>query len=146
MKPPQPHPMGTELIFATLGIGLIAGLLSGLIGIGGGIIMVPALIFFLGYGQHQAQGTSLSVITLPVVLLATIYYHQECRKMGTPVDLRVVALLAGGFVLGALGGSKLALTLDAGVLKKIFALVLFYTGIKMMGWDTAAWKGLKNLF
>ena len=59
-------------------IGLAAGILSGLVGVGGGIILVPALVYFLGYDQHQAQGTSLGVLTLPVVILAFLTYYKDC--------------------------------------------------------------------
>ncbi|HRG82252.1 MAG TPA: TSUP family transporter, partial [Chitinophagaceae bacterium] len=73
----QKNNMATQLIITTLLIGLGAGVLSGLVGVGGGIIMVPALIFFLQYTQHQAQGTSLAVLTLPVVIFASVYYYQQ---------------------------------------------------------------------
>ena len=69
--------MATQLIITTLLIGLGAGVLSGLVGVGGGIVMVPALVFFLQYTQHQAQGTSLAVLTLPVVIFASVYYYQQ---------------------------------------------------------------------
>ena len=65
--------MLTQQIITALLIGLSAGVLSGLVGVGGGIIMVPALVFFMQYTQHQAQGTSLAVLTLPVVILASIF-------------------------------------------------------------------------
>src|SRR6186997_1052325 len=90
--------MTTQIILTVLIIGLAAGMLSGLVGVGGGIIMVPALIFFLNYNQHQAQGTSLGVLTLPVVIIASLYYYHQCKKMGTPMDLKVIGLLAIGFV------------------------------------------------
>lgn len=138
--------MTLQLILIVLFIGLSAGVLSGLVGIGGGIVMVPALVFFLSYTQHQAQGTSLGVLTLPVVIIASIYYYYQCRKMGTPIDLRVIGLLAAGFVIGAYFGSKLALSLDTKVLKKFFAIVLFYTAIKMLDWDNAVIKWVRSLF
>ena len=78
--------MTVQIILTVLIIGLAAGMLSGLVGVGGGIIMVPALIFFLNYNQHQAQGTSLGVLTLPVVIIASLYYYDQCKKMGTPMD------------------------------------------------------------
>ena len=84
--------MTTQLVITALLIGLSAGVLSGLVGIGGGIIMVPALVFFMNYTQHQAQGTSLAVLTLPVVILASIYYYNQCQKLGTPIDLKIVVL------------------------------------------------------
>jgi uncharacterized membrane protein YfcA len=138
--------MAAQVIITAILIGLAAGVLSGLIGIGGGIIMVPALVFFLSYTQHQAQGTSLATLTLPVVILASIYYYQQCQKLGTPIDLKVVALLAAGFVIGGYFGSKLALSIKPDLLKKIFAVVLFYTAFKMLSWDQAIWKWVRGLF
>lgn len=137
--------MTTEILLTVLLIGLSAGVLSGLVGVGGGIIMVPALIFFLGYTQHQAQGTSLGVLTLPVVIIASLYYYHQCQKLGTPMDLKVIGLLAIGFVAGGYFGSKIALSLNTEMLKKVFAIVLFYTAIKMMGWDAALIKWVKGI-
>lgn len=142
---PQPNNMATQLIITTLLIGLGAGILSGLVGVGGGIIMVPALVFFLHYTQHQAQGTSLAVLTLPVVILASLYYYHQCQRAGTPIDLRIVLLLAGGFIVGAYFGSKLALTIDQQLLKRIFAIILFYTAFKMLGWDAQLLKWVRSL-
>ncbi len=133
-----------ELILIVL-LGLAAGVLSGLVGVGGGIIMVPALVFFLSYSQHQAQGTSLAVLTLPVVVLASIKYYYECEKMGTPIDLRVAGLLAVGFIVGGYFGSSMAVKIDKDVLKKIFAVVLFYTAIKMLNWDSLLIKWIKSI-
>ncbi len=138
--------MTLHIIVLVLIIGLAAGVVSGLVGVGGGIVMVPALVFFLSYGQHQAQGTSLGVLTLPVVLIASLYYYKQCKELGTPIDLRVVGLAAIGFVLGAYLGSKLALTLDTRMLKKLFSVILFYTAIKMLDWDHLIVKWVKSLF
>jgi len=138
--------MTTEMLITVLLIGLAAGILSGLVGVGGGIIMVPALIFFLGYTQHQAQGTSLGVLTLPVVIIASFYYYQQCQKMGTPMDLSVIGVLAVSFIIGGYFGSKLAISLNTETLKKIFAIVLFYTAFKMLGWDAAVFKWVKGIF
>lgn len=138
--------MTVQIILTIIIIGIAAGMLSGLVGVGGGIIMVPALVFFMNYNQHQAQGTSLGVLTLPVVIIASVYYYYQCKKMGTPMDLRVIGLLAVGFVAGAYFGSKLAISLPTETLKKIFAIVLFYTAIKMLGWDAAFIKWVKGVF
>jgi uncharacterized membrane protein YfcA len=138
--------MATQLIITTLLIGLGAGVLSGLVGVGGGIVMVPALVFFLNYTQHQAQGTSLAVLTLPVVIIASVYYYQQCQKMGTPINLQIVGLLAIGFVVGAYFGSKMAIAIDQAVLKKIFAVILFYTAFKMLNWDSLLIKWIKGIF
>lgn len=146
MHQSQPHTMTTQVVITVILIGLAAGMLSGLVGVGGGIIMVPALVFFMHYTQHQAQGTSLSVLTLPVVILASIYYYNQCQKLGTPINLQVVGLLGIGFIVGGYFGSKLALTIDNVSLKKIFAIILFYTGFKMLGWDAAIVKWVKGFF
>jgi len=138
--------MTTQLIITAIIIGLAAGVLSGLVGVGGGIIMVPALVFFMQYKQHQAQGTSLAVLTLPVVIIASLYYYHQCQKAGTPIDLKVVGLLAVGFVVGGFFGSKLALMINQDVLKKIFAVILFYTAIKMLSWDAVIVKWVRGLF
>jgi uncharacterized membrane protein YfcA len=138
--------MPTQEIIIILVIGLAAGILSGLVGIGGGIILVPALVYFLSYTQHQAQGTSLGVLTFPVVILAFLTYWQECKKMGAPLDLRVIAILAIGFVIGGYFGGHFAVKIDKDLLKKIFAVILFYTGFKMLEWDTLIIKWIKNIF
>lgn len=138
--------MTTQIVITILLIGLAAGILSGLVGVGGGIILVPALVLFLNYTQHQAQGTSLAVLTLPVVILASIKYYIDCKTMGAPVDLKVVGLLALGFIGGGYIGSSLALKIDQDTLKKIFAVILFYTAFKMMGWDAVIVKWLKGIF
>lgn len=143
---PKSKTMTFQLILTILIIGLTAGMLSGLIGIGGGIILVPALVYFLHYNQHQAQGTSLGVLTFPVVILASLKYYIDLKKMGTPIDFKVIAFLAIGFLIGGFLGSSLALKLDKELLKRIFAVVLFYTAFKMMAWDTALVNFFKKIF
>lgn len=142
----QKHIMTTQLIITALLIGLAAGMLSGLVGVGGGIIMVPALVFFMHYTQHQAQGTSLAVLTLPVVIIASVYYYYQCQKLGTPIDLKVVGLLGAGFLVGGFFGSKIALAINQELLKKIFAVILFYTAFKMLNWDVLLVKWVKGIF
>ncbi len=138
--------MATQLILTALLIGLAAGILSGLVGVGGGIIMVPALVFFMNYTQHQAQGSSLAVLTLPVVIIASLYYYHQCQKAGTPIDLKIVGLLAAGFLVGGFFGSKLALMINQDMLKKVFAVILFYTAFKMLSWDMLIVKWVKGIF
>ncbi|MGB3006046.1 MAG: sulfite exporter TauE/SafE family protein [Chitinophagaceae bacterium] len=137
--------MTLQIVIIILLIGFGAGILSGLVGVGGGILMVPALVFFLHYTQHQAQGTSLAVLTLPVVIIASMYYYYQCQKQGNPIDLKVVGLLAIAFIGGAYLGSKLALSIDQNALRKIFGVILFYTAIKMMGWDAMLVKWVKSI-
>ena len=138
--------MPVQEIIIILIIGLMAGVLSGLVGVGGGIILVPALVYFLSYSQHQAQGTSLGVLTFPVVILAFLTYYQECKRMAVPLDFKVIAILAVGFVVGGYFGGHLAVRIDKEVLKKIFAVILFYTAFKMLEWDTLLMRWIKNIF
>jgi len=146
MNPLQKKDMTTQLIITALLIGLAAGMLSGLVGVGGGIIMVPALVFFMNYTQHQAQGTSLAVLTFPVVIFGTLTYYYQCQKAGTPIDFKIVGLIAGGFVIGAYAGGKIAVVIDQNLMKKIFAVIIFYSGFKILGWDMAIIKWVKGLF
>src|SRR5215510_7095993 len=129
MKDKTP-PMSTETILLLTIIGLAAGILSGMVGVGGGIIVVPALVFFLGFSQHQAQGTSLGLLLLPVGILAVINYYNKGY-----IDIKVVAIMSIAFILGGWLGSKLSLSLPQDMVKKIFAVILFYTAFKMLGWD-----------
>lgn len=108
-------------------VGLLAGILSGFVGVGGGIIMVPALIWVLGYSQHQAQGTSLAVLMLPVVLLAVRNYWKEGM-----IDWKVVGVIAVAFVAGGYFGSKGALALPADTVKRVFGVVMLFVAIKLI--------------
>ncbi len=133
--------MNAETILVLILVGLAAGTLSGLVGVGGGIIVVPALVFFLGFSQHAAQGTSLGLLLLPVGILAVINYYNKGY-----IDLKVVGIMCAAFVLGAWLGSKLALSISQETVKKIFAVVLFYTAFKMLGWDSVFIKWIKSIF
>lgn len=133
--------MTTELVITLLVIGLAAGILSGLVGVGGGLIVVPALIFFLGYSQHQAQGTSLGLLLLPVGILAVINYYNKGQ-----IDVKVVAVMSIAFVLGGWLGSKLALRLPEDTVKKIFAIFLFYSAFKLLKWDKAIFNWIRDIF
>jgi uncharacterized protein len=146
MDTDKKNSMATQLVLTALLIGLAAGMLSGLVGVGGGIIMVPALVFFMHYTQHQAQGTSLAVLTLPVVILASLYYYHQCKMAGAPIDLRIVGLLAAGFLVGGYFGSKMAIAINQDLLKKIFAIILFYSAFKMLSWDMMIVKWVKGIF
>jgi uncharacterized membrane protein YfcA len=138
--------MSTEIIIIVILIGLAAGLLSGLVGVGGGIILVPAMVFFLQYSQHQAQGTSLGVLCLPVVILGFLKYYFDSKRMGTPIDFRIISILAIGFLAGGYLGSTMALKIDQSTLRKFFAVLLFYTAFSMLEWDTMVIRWIKNIF
>ena len=117
--------MTFQTVLILLFIGLIAGILSGLIGIGGGIIMVPMLLL-LGFSQQQAQGTSLAALLPPVTLFAVINYH----KAGF-IDWRYAIIISLVFVIGGYFGSKIAINIDQKTLKKIFGILLLCIGTKM---------------
>jgi uncharacterized membrane protein YfcA len=138
--------MSAQYIIIVVLIGLAAGMLSGLVGVGGGIILVPAMVYFLHYSQHQAQGTSLGVLMFPVVILAFLTYYNDCKQLGTPIDFKVIGLISAGFIVGGYFGSGIAVKVDKEVLKKIFSIVLFYTAFKMLEWDAAIIKWFKNIF
>src|ERR1044071_1403078 len=133
--------MSFETILLLVIVGLAAGVLSGMVGVGGGIIVVPALVIFLGFSQHQAQGTSLGLLLLPVGILAVINYYNKGY-----IDIKVVAVMSVAFVLGGWPGSKLSLSLPQDTVKKIFAVVLFYTAFRMLGWDAVFIKWVKGIF
>jgi len=122
--------MSTQTLLLLLLVGLLSGALSGLIGVGGGIIIVPALILILGYSQQQAQGTSLGLLLLPVGLLAVWNYY----KKGF-IDIKVVLIMSVAFVVGGWLGSKLALNISQASLKRVFAVVLVAIATKMLFFD-----------
>ncbi len=133
--------MSIETVLLLIIVGLAAGILSGMVGVGGGIIIVPALVIFLGFSQHEAQGTSLGLLLLPVGILAVLNYYKQGY-----IDIKVVGIMCVAFVAGGWLGSKIALSLPQDTVKKIFAIVLFYTAFRMMGWDVAFIKWLKGIF
>lgn len=116
----------TTLVIGLVVLGLLAGYLSGLVGIGGGIIMVPVLVFFFGFTQHKAQGTTLALLMIPVGIFGVMNYH----KTGN-VDIKTTLLLCCGFVLGSYLGSKTAISLSQDALRKIFAVLMFIVAIRM---------------
>ncbi|MDB5201288.1 MAG: permease [Ferruginibacter sp.] len=122
--------MDIQTIIILLLIGLAAGMLGGLVGIGGGIIIVPALVFFLGFSQIQAQGTSLAMILLPVGILAVLQYYKQGH-----IEVSVVLILALGFLAGSFFGSKVALSLPQETVKKIFAILMLLIAVKMLFFD-----------
>ncbi|MEY2917272.1 MAG: hypothetical protein RIS73_986 [Bacteroidota bacterium] len=122
--------MDTQTILIIILVGIAAGMLSGLVGVGGGIIIVPALVYFIGFTQKTAQGTSLGLILLPVGILGVLQYYKQGH-----VDFKVVGILAVGFLLGSYFGSKVALSLSQETVKKIFAVLMIIIAIKMLFFD-----------
>ena len=114
-------------IFLYILLGVIAGVFSGLIGIGGAIIIIPALVLLFGLSQHAAQGTTLALMVPPIGLLAALAYY----KQGF-VDLKIAAFVCIGFFIGGLIGAKFALGIPETILKKIFGVVLLLVSLKMI--------------
>lgn len=113
-------------ILAFLLIGALAGVMGGLFGIGGGIVIVPCLVYLRGFSQKSAQGTSLLALIAPVGILALLNYHKE--KL---VDYRAGLLVAAGFVLGGFLGSKIAIGLDEVMMRRSFAVFLVLVAVQL---------------
>ena len=122
--------MDIQTILIIIMVGIAAGMLGGLVGVGGGIIIVPALIYFLGMDQKTAQGTSLGLIMLPVGILGVLQYYKQGH-----VDFRVVGVLAIGFFAGSFFGSKIALSLPQETVKRVFAILMILIAIKLLFFD-----------
>ncbi len=119
--------MTPQTIFILVFIGILAGIASGFIGVGGGIIIVPALVFALGLTQHEAQGTSLLLMLPPIGILAVMNYY----KAGE-INLTYGAVIAVTFVIGGYIGSKIALKLSPAWVKLIFGILMVYVAAKMV--------------
>lgn len=108
-------------------IGLVAGILSGMFGIGGGVIIVPALVFACGFSQLKAQGTSLAILLPPVGIIAFIEYYKKGN-----VDLKAGLLIALFLVVGSLFGSRLSHMVPVDILKKLFGVLMILISLKMI--------------
>ncbi|HEY8660408.1 MAG TPA: sulfite exporter TauE/SafE family protein [Hanamia sp.] len=111
-------------------IGLAAGLLGGLLGLGGAIIMIPALVMFLGYSQQMAQGTALMMMVLPVGALAAYQYYQNGY-----VEMKAALIMSVFFFVGGYFGAKFATNIPQDLLKKLFAIMLIVIAAKMLFFD-----------
>ena len=114
-------------ILLFLVIGLVAGLLSGLLGIGGGIIIVPALVFLFGYSQHLAQGTTLALMVPPIGILAAWTYYKQ-----GDVNLPAAAFICLGFLIGGLFGARFATAIPELVLRRLFGLLFLGVSVRMI--------------
>ena len=108
-------------------IGILTGVMAGMLGIGGAIIMIPALVFILGISQQTAQGTSLAVMLPPIGIIAAYNYYKAGQ-----VNIKFAIVLALFFLVGSYFGSKLALSLPQPVLKKVFGILLLLVAAKML--------------
>ena len=108
-------------------IGVAAGLLSGFVGVGGGLIIVPALMWLLSFSQHEAQGTSLAVLLLPVGILAVMNYYKAGQ-----IDLKAAGVISVAFILGGYLGSKWSLVLPPETVRKIFGVIMLLGALKLI--------------
>lgn len=116
-----------SVVMISLLIGLGAGVLSGLFGIGGGVVMVPAMVLLLGYSQKTATGTSLAALILPVAALSVIAYHRAGH-----VEVRTSLLLAAGIFAGSYVGAKLGLGSSDTLLRRLFAVLLVAMAVRLV--------------
>ena len=122
--------MDSQTLITLILIALTAGIASGFIGIGGGIVIIPALIYFLGLSQFEAQGVSLTLMLPPIGILAFYNYYQQGHLSK---ELIVFALVMGiAFVVGGFIGSKISLKTPIHWVKIIFGSAMFYVSIKMI--------------
>lgn len=122
--------MSLPIILGLIILGVLAGVFSGVVGIGGGIIIVPALVYLFGLSQHQAQGTTLGLLMFPVGIMAVLQYY----KQGF-IDYRYVLFIAAGFVAGGYLGGRLVVNMPEHLIKKIFALLMMAIAIKVLFFD-----------
>ena len=122
--------MSTGYILALLVIGFAAGFMSSLVGIGGGVVIVPALVIIFGLSQKMAQGTSLAMLSLPVAFIGAYNYYKEGQ-----VNWKIALILAATFVIGGYLGSKVVLGLDTSIVKKIFAIFMIVIAVKYLFFD-----------
>ncbi len=122
--------MSTGYILGLLVIGFAAGFMSSLVGIGGGVVIVPALVIIFGLSQKMAQGTSLAMLSLPVAFIGAYNYYKEGQ-----VNWKMALVLAVTFVIGGYLGSKVVLGLDTAIIKKIFAIFMIVIAIKYLFFD-----------
>ncbi|HAN18537.1 MAG TPA: permease [Bacteroidales bacterium] len=115
-----------ELVLLII-IGLFAGFVGGALGLGGGIIIVPALVFIMGFTQHQAQGTSLAALLLPVGIFAVIHYAKH-----NYIDYKFAAILIVASILGSYLGSLVSTYLPEKTLKTIFGIFMLLISLKMI--------------
>jgi uncharacterized membrane protein YfcA len=127
--------MTFQIITILVIIGLAAGILSGLIGVGGGIIIVPALVFFLGLSQKEASGTSLFILSMPVVILGVMNYWKAGQ-----VNWKYGIVIAGTFLIGGYVGSKFAAKISPAVIKVIFGVIMLYVAFVMIRSGILTWK------
>lgn len=121
--------MATTTLLILVILGILTGFLAGMLGIGGGLIVIPALVMIMGMSQQAAQGTSLAMMLPPIGIIAAYNYYKAGH-----VDIKIALILAVMFIIGSYFGSKIAVKLSQELLKKIFGVFLLLVAIKMLFW------------
>lgn len=128
--------MTINTIIILVFIGVAAGILSGFVGIGGGVVIVPALIYFFGMSQMEAQGTSLFLMLPPIGILAVLNYYRTGN-----VNVWYGIIIACTFVIGGYFGSKISLRISPSTVKIIFGTFMLYVAFKMI---LSGWQGIQS--
>jgi hypothetical protein len=118
--------MDLVTLFILIAIGLVTGAVGGMLGIGGALILIPALVYFVGFSQHEAIGTSLAVMLPPIGLFAAYNYYKAGQ-----VNIKYALIIAAAFMIGSYFTSKLALKIPENIIRKIFGVFLFLIALKM---------------
>lgn len=119
--------MATNELILLIITGIVAGIIAGFFGVGGGIIIIPSLLYIFGMTQHQAQGTSLGVLLFPVGVLAVFNYYKEGH-----INFKYVFILVIFFIIGSYFGSLASVNLPGNMLKKAFGVLMLIVGIKLL--------------
>jgi uncharacterized membrane protein YfcA len=119
--------MSIGFVLGILAVGVLAGFMSSLVGIGGGLVIVPALVLLFGFNQKEAQGTSLMMLSLPVAFIGAFNYYKSGYS-----NWKVALLLASTFMIGGFLGSKLAISLEMNIIKKVFAVFMIIIAVKYL--------------
>jgi uncharacterized membrane protein YfcA len=119
--------MAISTLLLLLAIGIVSGAFAGLLGIGGGIILIPALVFFMGMGQQTAQGTSLAMMLPPIGILAAFNYYKAGQ-----VNIKYALILAVAFIAGSYFGSKIAVNISPVLMKRVFGVIMLIVAVKML--------------
>lgn len=120
------YKMETSVFVLLTIIGLIVGFFGGMFGVGGGVILIPALVYIIGMEQHSAQGTSVAILLPPIGIVAAFNYYKAGH-----INIKYAIIIAITFIIGSYFGSKLAVNLPDQVSKRIFAVIMFLISIKM---------------
>ena len=118
--------MNATTIILLLLIGLVSGIFGGMLGIGGGVIMIPALVFLFGMSQQTAQGTSLAVMLPPIGLLAVLNYYKAGQ-----LNLKYAMIISAAFLIGGYFGSMISLNIPENIMRRLFAVLMIVISIKM---------------